>query len=113
MKTRDYPEQIRLGSTVEFGMSVVIKGMQDFFERYPNIHIDFTLSHNLLKPLLDDELDIIVDCKPHIRPELKTIMLFQEEYAVIASPEYIKTRHIQKIEDLGRCNFACDLQVRT
>ena len=105
MKTKNYPELIRVGSTVEFGVSVLIKGMEVFFETHPDIHVDFTLSHNLLQPLLDDELDLIIDCKPHVRPDLESITLFQEEYAVIASPRYIAKHNITTVEDLAECNI--------
>lgn len=105
MESKDYPETIRLGSTVEFGMSVVLKGIKTFLDQYPGIHIDFRLSHNLVKPLLNDELDLIIDCKPHAHPELKAIHLLREEYAVIASPEYIRQNHIKCVGDLERCNI--------
>lgn len=105
LKSKGYPELIRLGSTVEFGMSIVLKSMRLFFDKHPDIHIDFRLSHNLFQPLLDDELDMIIDCRPHAHPELKSINLFREEYSVIASPEYIRQHEIVKLEDLGRCNI--------
>jgi DNA-binding transcriptional LysR family regulator len=105
MKTKKYPELIRMGSTVEFGVSVVLKGMEFFFETHPDIHVDFTLSHNLLQPLLDDELDLIIDCKPHVRPDLESITLFREEYAVIASPRYIDRHNITTAGDLAQCNI--------
>ena len=112
MKTKKYPELIRMGSTVEFGVSVVLKDMEIFFETHPDIHVDFTLSHTLIQPLLDDELDLIIDCKPHVRPDLETIVLFREEYAVIASPRYINRHHITTPGDLAHCNiFSQDLEL--
>lgn len=105
LKSKGYPELIRLGSTVEFGISIVLKSMRLFFEQYPNIHIDFRLSHNLLQPLLDGEVDMIIDCRPHAHPELKSINLFREEYSVIASPEYVLQHQISNVEDLASCNI--------
>ncbi|SLM28211.1 putative Redox-sensitive transcriptional activator [Desulfamplus magnetovallimortis] len=105
LESRDFPEIIRLGSTVEFGMSIVLKGIKDFFDKYPGIHIDFRLTHNLFKPLLDDELDLVIDCKPNAHPDVKSIHLFQEEYAVIASPEYIEKHNIKTTRDLEKCNI--------
>lgn len=104
-KGGDYPEKVRLGAPVEFGNSVVIKGLQDFFEKYPNISVDLTLSDALLQPLLDEDLDIIIDCRPHLLPELAVIPLFREEYVVIASPQYLTTHNIICVEDLGHCNI--------
>ena len=104
MVSRNYPERICLGSTVEFGVSVLIKGMEDFFEKHPAIHVDFTLSNDLLQRLLDDELDLIIDCKPHVRPDLESIILFREEYVVVASPRYLARHRISTVKDLARCN---------
>lgn len=101
---QNIPEQIRLGATVEFGISVVIPQLAAFGEQHPRIHIDYTLSHELLQPLLDDELDIIIDCRPHNRPELIHIPLLREAYAVVASAQYIRNIKIEKIEDLENCN---------
>jgi|UPI000420F81B DNA-binding transcriptional LysR family regulator len=105
LDTRNIPETIRLGATVEFGINVVIRQLVPFLEAHPEIHIDFTLSHNLIQPLLDDELDIIIDCKPHNRPELRVIPLLREEYAVIATRAYAEKQRISEVADLGRCNI--------
>jgi DNA-binding transcriptional LysR family regulator len=105
LKGKNYPEVIRLGSPVEFGVSIVLKGIRKFYDKYPDVHIDFMLSNNLVKPLLDDELDMIIDCRPHAHPELKIIHLFREEYAVIATPAYIDQQGIQTPGDLKHCNI--------
>ena len=103
--TKTILEVIRLGSTVEFGLSIVLKQIKAFFDQHPNIHVNFLLSHNLLTPLLNDELDMIIDCRPHTNPELKVIPLFREEYVVIASGEFIAKHRVHEINDLGRCNI--------
>lgn len=105
LSAQDYPEVIRLGSPVEFGTSVLIKNMKAFYDQHPKIHVDFRLSHELLLPLLDDELDMIIDCQPHLNSELKTIKLFREEYAVIASADYLAEHPVNEISDLSRCNI--------
>lgn len=105
LEGKAYPEQIRLGSPVEFGTSIVVKAMKPFFDRHPDIHIDFKLSHTLFQPLLDDALDLIIDCKPHAHPDVKTISLFREEYVVIASPEYVRHHNIETVNDLTHCNI--------
>ncbi|MCG8565637.1 MAG: LysR family transcriptional regulator [Desulfobacterales bacterium] len=102
---RDYPEQITLGATVEFGNSVLIRGMESFLRDHPRIHVDFHMSHSLLKPLLDDELDLIVDCRPHNRPELTTIPLFREAYVVVAAPGYIRRKKLKQVSDLEHCRL--------
>jgi len=99
------PEVVRLGSPVEFGISILIKNMKRFFDRHPHIHVDFHLSHQLLAPLLNDELDMVIDCRPHINPELSAIPLFREEYAVVASPDYVAANAVRDIDDLAHCNL--------
>lgn len=102
---KDHPVSINLGAPVEFGSSVLIKGMGPFLSSRPEMKIDFTLDPYLLEPLLSDELDIIVDCIPHVHEELVSIALCREEYAVIATPEYVQTKKIQSIPDLNRCTL--------
>jgi DNA-binding transcriptional LysR family regulator len=103
-ENKDNIEVIRLGSPVEFGVSILLKNINPFLINNPKIHIDFTLKDDLIKSLLDDELDMIIDCKHHVNPELKKISLFREEYAVIASPAYIEENKISRITDLKNCN---------
>jgi DNA-binding transcriptional LysR family regulator len=98
-------ETIRLGAPVEFGLSIVLKQMKAFFDQHPNIHVDFFLSEDLLTPLLDGELDLIIDCRPHHSPELASIHLFREEYVLIAAGDYIDKHRVVAVEDLGRCNL--------
>lgn len=102
---KDIHEYIRLGTPVEFGVSILLKNIKEFLDINPKIHIDFTLNDDLIKPLLDGELDMIVDCKHHVNPELKKISLFREAYAVIASPEYINKFKISRMSDLKNCNI--------
>ena len=103
--SKDYPEQITLGSTVEFGNSVLIRGLEPFLKTHPRIHVDFHMSHSLLQPLLDDELDMIIDCRPHNRPELTSIPLFREDYVVVASSDYAARNGITQLSHLESCNL--------
>jgi DNA-binding transcriptional LysR family regulator len=105
LTTKTHPEVVRLGSQVEFGLSIVLKQIKSFLRQHPKIHVDFHLSHNLLADLLNDDLDMIIDCRPHTNPELKVIGLFREEYVVIAAADYIAEHRIEKISDLSRCNI--------
>ena len=104
-KRKDHPVFINLGTTVEFGSSILIKNMVPFLRSHPHIHIDFTLDARLLEPLLSDELDIIVDCVPHVHGDLVSVALFREAYAVIATPEYIADKNLVAIADLNRCSL--------
>ncbi|OGR56144.1 MAG: hypothetical protein A2X39_07965 [Elusimicrobia bacterium GWC2_56_31] len=95
---------IKLGATVEFGTTLLVKYLKGFIKKNPGIHIDFQFRHELLKPLLNDEVDIIIDCRDHKAEGLEKIPLFREEYAVIASQEYVKRNRIKVPADLSRCN---------
>jgi len=94
---------IRLGATVEFGTTLLIKHLAAFIKRNPRIHIDFQFSHELLRPLLNDEVDLIIDCRDHKAAGLEKTPLFREEYAVIASPEL--AAGIRRPADLADCSI--------
>ncbi|OIO03927.1 MAG: hypothetical protein COX65_03240 [Elusimicrobia bacterium CG_4_10_14_0_2_um_filter_56_8] len=95
---------IRLGATVEFGTTLLVKYLKGFIEKNPGIHIDFLFKHELLRPLLNDELDIIIDCKDHKAEGIVKKPLFREEYAVIASGEFIRKNKIETPSGLSACN---------
>jgi DNA-binding transcriptional LysR family regulator len=96
---------IRLGATVEFGTTLLVKYLRGFIQNNPGIHIDFQFRHELLKPLLNDEVDIVIDCRDHKAAGLEKTRLFREEYAVIASPEFIRRHRVKKPEDLSACSI--------
>ncbi len=96
---------IRIGSTVEFGTSILIKHIKDFLDAHPDILLDFLFSHHLESPLVQDEVDLIIDCKEHLLPNLEKIYLFQEQYITIASPAFVMENKIRSVEDLGKINI--------
>jgi len=102
---RGHRISLTLGAPAEFGSSVFIKGMAPFLTRHPHVHVDFFLDPHLLEPLLTDDLDIIVDCVPHVHESLVCVPLMREEYVVIASPSYVADHRIQTISDLSRCRL--------
>ncbi len=91
---------IRLGATVEFGTTLLVKYLKGFINKNPRVHLDFQFRHELLKPLLNEELDIIIDCTEHEERELIKTPLFREEYVVIASPEFMLKHKIRQPADL-------------
>ncbi|OGR43839.1 MAG: hypothetical protein A2X35_09005 [Elusimicrobia bacterium GWA2_61_42] len=96
---------IRLGATVEFGTTLLVKYLKGFINKNPAVHIDFQFRHELLKPLLSDELDVIIDCRSHKAEGVDKTPLFREEYAVIAAPEFIKKHKIRIPGDLSACDI--------
>ena len=95
--------RIRLGATVEFGCSVLMHNIHPFLTAHPGIEMDFHLSHELLTPLLREEIDLAIDCHDHDRPELERTPLFREAYMVACSPSYLEAHRIRDPRDLARC----------
>ena len=95
--------RIRLGSTIELGCHVLMREMGPFLEKNPGIEVDFTLSPDLVEPLLRDDLDIAIDCVEHFRPELQKIPLFREIYAVACAPAFQRAHDIRTPADLTHC----------
>ncbi len=103
--SRESKMQVRVGSTVEFGTSFLIKQLPPFLEKQPNIHLDFYFSPFLEEPLLRDEVDLAIDCEDHKDPDLEKIFLFREQFITIASPEFVNTNQIRSIDDLERVSI--------
>ncbi|GLH75012.1 LysR family transcriptional regulator [Geothrix limicola] len=95
--------RLRVGTTVEFGSSILMKHMQPFLTAHPDLEIDFTLSHDLLGPLLRDDLDLIIDCQEHPLPTLKKAPLFRETYVVACSKAFRKAHRLHLPGDLSGC----------
>ncbi len=95
--------RLRVGATVEFGSSILMKHMQPFLAANPGLEIDFTLNHDLLGPLLRDDLDLIIDCQEHALPALKKSPLFRETYVVACAKAFRKVHRLRTPADLGRC----------
>ncbi len=97
--------RIRLGATVEFGCSVLMQHIRPFLAAHPGIEMDFHLSHDLLTPLLREDLDLAIDCVEHPLPELDRTPLFRESYMVACSPAYRDQQGIRQPADLARCTI--------
>ncbi len=96
--------RIRVGATIEFGTTILLKNIRAFLETHSDIHLDFFFSHELEPPLLKDEVDLIIDCVDHLLPNIEKISLFQEKYVVIASPAFIEQHQVHTLDDLERVN---------
>lgn len=96
---------IAVGSVVEFGTTVLLKNMTGFMDRNPEVQFDFNLMPFPLHALLDDEVDLIVDCRDHAETGLLKVRLFQEDYVIVASPDYAESMGLRAIQDLERCNL--------
>ncbi len=93
-------DRIVLGATVEFGTTVLIRKMRPFLDAHPELHVDFRFSHDLVHPLLRDEVDIAVDCRFHPHPSVEATPLFRETWTAIASPEFLGRHEVRHPRDL-------------
>ena len=95
--------RLRLGATVEFGSSILMRHIRPFLAENPGMEMDFTLTYDLLPLLLRDDVDLAIDCREHFLPELDKRPLFRETYVVAGSREFQASARIQGALDLGRC----------
>jgi DNA-binding transcriptional LysR family regulator len=93
---------LRLGAPPEFGCSVLMRHIGGFIRRNPDIHLDFTLSHDLLTPLRRDEIDIAIDCVEHFQSDLQKVPLFRESYTVACAPGFQRLHRLKTPGDLSR-----------
>lgn len=94
--------RIRLGATVEFGCSVLMRHIQPFLAAHPGLELDFHLSPDLLAPLLREDIDLAIDCVEHSLLELERTPLFREAYMVACAPAYRDALRIREPADLAR-----------
>lgn len=91
-----------VGATIEFGTMVLIRKFRPLLEANPWLRLDFRFMHDLIEPLLRDEIDLAVDCKPHHHPEVQSTSLFREKYVVVASARFLTRHALRAPRDLER-----------
>ena len=92
--------RVTLGSTVEFGTTVLVQKLRPLLEARPDLHLDFRFTNDLGGPLLRDEIDLAVDCRPHGHPSVHRTPLFREKYAVAAAPAFLARHPVRTPLDL-------------
>jgi len=95
--------RLRLGVTVEFGSSVLLRHIQPFVAAHPGLELDFHLGPELLGPLLREDIDLAIDCVNHHVPALERTPLFREAYQVACAPAYRDALRLRRPADLARC----------
>jgi len=94
--------RIRMGCTVELGCHVLMKEIRVFQRGCPELDLDFHFGADLLEPLLRDDIDLAIDCRDHVRPELQKVPLFRELYAVACSPAFLEEHRLRTPSDLAK-----------
>ncbi|MDR3672769.1 MAG: LysR family transcriptional regulator [Holophaga sp.] len=95
--------RLRVGATVEFGCSILMRHMAPFMAENPGLEIDFILTYELLPLLLRDDVDLIIDCGEYFLAELEKLPLFRETYVVAGSRAFKAARGIASPRDLASC----------
>jgi len=96
------PAHVVLGSTTEFGTTVLLHKLRPLFNAHPQLRVDFRFTNDLKGLLLRDEVDLAVDCRPHVHPAVHRTHLFREKYIVVAAPEFLERHPVRTTLDLGR-----------
>ncbi len=94
---------VRMQSLVRDGIDGTRAFRDRFLAAHPGIEMDFHLSHDLLTPLLREDLDLAIDCVEHPLAELERTPLFREAYMVACAPDYRAAQAIAQPADLARC----------
>jgi DNA-binding transcriptional LysR family regulator len=93
---------ITVGATVEFGTTVLVRKLRPLVDAAPWLHIDFRFRDDLAQMLLRDEIDVAIDCSPHVHPSVQATRLFREKYVMVASPAFLAGHPVQRPIDLER-----------
>ncbi len=94
--------RIVLGSPIEFGTTVLLHRLRPWLATHPGVHVDFRFTNDLQAPLLRDEVDLAVDCRPHRHPAVHRTELFREKYVVVAAAELLARHPVRTPLDLAR-----------
>jgi DNA-binding transcriptional LysR family regulator len=94
--------RVVLGSTIEFGTTVLLHKLRPWLAEHPGVHVDFRFTNDLQTPLLRDEVDLAVDCRPHHHPAVHRTELFREKYVVVAAAEFLARHPVRTPLDLAR-----------
>ncbi len=90
-----------LGSTIEFGTTVLLPRIRPFLLAHPTFHIDFHFSNELMADLLHDEIDLAVDCREYSHPAVHRHRMFREKYVIVAAPGFLRKHPIRTPLDLN------------
>jgi DNA-binding transcriptional LysR family regulator len=91
---------LRVHSRMMFGLGVLPPLIADFRKRYPDIHIELTLTEAAVD-LRRNQIDIDFRISPPVEAGVKRRMLFQSDRHLVASPAYLAAKPpLQRPEDI-------------
>jgi DNA-binding transcriptional LysR family regulator len=92
--------RVVLGSTTEFGTTVLVQKLGPLLEAHPELRVDHHFTNDLKGLLLRDEVDLAIDCRPHGHPAVHRTQMFREKYAVVAAPAFLARHPVRTPLDL-------------
>lgn len=92
---------IDIAAPIEFGNTILIDSIQPFLSEHPLYNINIKLHHELFEKLLKNEVDLIIDCKPHYHPSTESVFLCDEAYSVVSTPAYAEAYNLDDIKNLS------------
>jgi len=96
---------IDVGAPIEFGNTILIDSIQPFLARHPRYTINIKLHHELFGKLLKNEVDFIIDCKPHYDPSTESVFLCDEAYSIVCTPEYAGAYRLKEPNNLSNATI--------
>jgi DNA-binding transcriptional LysR family regulator len=91
---------LTVGATAEFGSSILVRKLRPLLDSMPQLRLHFRFSDDLVPLLLQDEVDVAVDCRPHTDPSVQATGLFREKYVLVASPSFLRRHPVRRLMDL-------------
>jgi DNA-binding transcriptional LysR family regulator len=96
------PQVLTIGATVEFGTTVLVRKLRPLLDEAPRLRVHYKFRDDLGPWLLRDEIDVAIDCRPHLHPSIQATGLFREKYLLVASPSFLAAHPVQRPIDLER-----------
>jgi DNA-binding transcriptional LysR family regulator len=100
--SRTVRQVLTIGATTEFGTTVLVRKLRPLIAEAPWLHLNFRFRDDLVPLLLRDEIDVAIDCRPHLHPSVQATGLFREKYLLVASPAFLAACPVRRPIDLER-----------
>jgi DNA-binding transcriptional LysR family regulator len=79
---------------------VLLQKLKPLLDAHPGLRVDFHFANELTRPLLRDEIDLAIDCRPHQHPAVHCTRMFREKYVVVAVPAFLGRHPVRAPMDL-------------
>jgi DNA-binding transcriptional LysR family regulator len=84
---------LKVNAAVAFATYQVAPLLPTFFERFPNVHIELTVTDRVVD-VVEDSVDVAIRIGTRIDPSLMSRLLAEDHRVICASPEYLRRRGV-------------------